>query len=61
MIDMKYFIAITHNFGDIIVRAVSKREAEELLNDSEISYIQLLPIKQYTDKKVGREEQGVVY
>lgn len=61
MSQMYYYIAITHNFGDLIIRAANKREAEEILKINGISFKKVVSLKQYADEKIGVGGQGIVY
>ncbi len=57
---MKYFIVQTVMVGDQILRAKSLKSAKEFLEDNEISYFNIIPVKEAFDTQLGEGVEGIL-
>ena len=57
---VKYFIVETVLVGDQVLRAKSLKSAEEYLEDNDISYFKVIPIKEVFDNRLGEGVEGIL-
>lgn len=57
---LKYYIIETYEQPILFVRACNKQEVLSMLEDSQLSVINVSTLKKYMDSKLGENELGIV-
>lgn len=57
---MKWFIASTYSLGNVLVRAKSKNEVQQFLNDNNYEVYAIESLNKYFNDEIGNDSNVIV-
>ena len=57
---MKFFLAMTYQRGNVIVRAKNKQEAIQFLNENKCNIYAIEPLSKFINTEIGTESNVII-